>query len=104
MRASDFMICVAIQTLVPVLAWIVGSVFSASRSTQVASSFLWTGLGTFALIRIADHLQDSSVYQPPRPWDHIMQEGGIIACTVLVPVFACIAFGVTLYPLKRENS
>jgi hypothetical protein len=103
MRLGDFIVCIAIQTCVPLLAWIALHSRPVSRGMQATVAFLWTWLVSFLLVLLADKLHDSSVYQPVRPWDYLFYEGGIIVYLELItPIFGLIAGALTFIPFARK--
>ncbi len=104
MRIDDFLICVAIQTCVPLLAWIALAALHSSRGTQVVVTLFWTWTATAALILCADRFHNSAVYQQPRPWDYLFSEGGIIAYLgLLVPILGLVAAGLTFLPRRNQS-
>jgi hypothetical protein len=104
MRLSDFILCVAIQTCVPLVVWIVFSMRPTGRVMQACVTLMWTWLASSALVLAAGMFHDSSIYPPPRPWDHLLREGGImIYLPLIAPVFGIMAAALTLIPSTREN-
>ena len=103
MRFDDFILCVAIQTCVPLIVWIVLCMRPTSLGIQAGVTLLWTWLVSLSLVLVAERFHDSSVYQPPRPWDYLFREGGIIIYPMLmVPIFSVIAAALTFVPFARR--
>ncbi len=103
MRLQDFILCVVIQTSVPLFVWILLCVRPTSRGMQVAVTLLWTWLASSSLVLLAGMFHDSSVYQTSRPWDYLLREGGIMIYLPLVaPIFSVIAAALTLIPFARK--
>jgi hypothetical protein len=103
MRPSEFILCVAIQACVPLFVWIVFSVRPTTRALQACVTLLWTWLASSALVLLAESLHDSSVYQPSRPWDYLLREGGImIYLPLIAPAFSIIAAALTLIPVSPK--
>lgn len=100
MILADFVLCLGIQTSVPVLGWIAGRLLSVSRVTDVGLSFVWTCAATLVLVRIADSLHNSTIYQPPKPWDFLFRESGIISYIFLIPILGVLAGLITLFTRK----
>jgi hypothetical protein len=72
---------------------------------EVVLTLFWTWLVSSSLVLLAGRHHDSSVYQSPRPWDRLFQEGGIIIyLALMIPIFSLIAAGLTLMPFVREDS
>ena len=102
-RLEDLVLCMAIQTCVPLFVWFAVLIRPIGRGMQVVVALFWTWLASSSLVLLADRFHDSSVYQPPRPWDRLFQEGGIIIYLgLMVPIFSVIAAGLTLIPFARE--
>lgn len=103
-HTEDFILCVAIQTCIPLLAWVSLRTPRVGRGMQTVVTLFWTWLASSFLVALADKFHDSSVYQPPRPWDHLFYEGGILAYLGLViPIFSIIAMALTIIPFAGET-
>jgi hypothetical protein len=99
----DFLLCVATQTSVPLMGWIASEVFSGSKTTRTVLAFLWTCVGTYGLVLLSDRFHDSSVYHPPKPWDPVFNEGGIIFYLVLIPLLSLIAGLISYFEFNQTR-
>ena len=98
-RLGDFILCVAIQTFVPLLVWIAVPMRRVGRGMQTVIAMFWTWLASSALVLLAERFQDSSY-----PWDYLFYEGGMMVyLPLVVPVFAIIAAALTIIPFAGET-